>query len=208
MAGSSTDSAGSPSPAAAPVDRPLPSERAFYFDLGSPEAWLAAERVLQVVPQPCEWVPVAMPFDPAFRCAEEVASYQEDLARRAAALELPAPRWPDPFPFDSDFAQRAATYLKGGGKTVGFALAAFRQAFNGGKALSIEENVLIAAAAVETHPRALLVGAGTSGTRRRLDEATATARERGITTVPALWDADHGVLQGEAALQALTKTGV
>jgi len=181
------------------------TDRAFYFDLSSPEAWLASERVLQVVPQPCEWVPVSMPFDPAFRCAEEVASYQEDLARRAAALELPALRWPHPFPFDSDFAQRAATYLKGGGKTVGFALAAFRQAFNGGKALSVEEHVLIAAAAVETHPRALLVGAATAGTRRRLDEATQTARNRGITTTPALWDADHGVLQAEAALQALTQ---
>jgi 2-hydroxychromene-2-carboxylate isomerase len=182
-----------------------PSERAFYFDLSSPEAWLAAEHVLQVVPQPCEWIPVSMPFDPAFRCAEELASYQEDVARRAAALGLPAVRWPDPFPFDSDFAQRAATYLKGGGKTVGFALAAFRQAFNGGRSLAVEENVLIAAAAVETHPRALLVGAATAGTRRRLDEATALARERGVTEVPALWDAERGLLDGEAALDALTR---
>ena len=163
------------------------ADRAFYFDLSSPDCWLAAERVLHEVPQPCEWIPVSMPFDPAFRCAEEVAAYREDLERRAAALELPAVVWPDPFPFDSDFAMRAATFAKGGGKTVGFALAAFRQAFNGGRALSERDNVLIAAAAVEIHPRALLVGANTDGTRRRLAEATALARQRGVTSTPALW---------------------
>ena len=180
------------------------AERVFYFDLSSPEAWLAAERVLQVVPQPCEWIPVSLPFDPAFRCAEEVASYREDLARRAAALELPAVRWPEPFPFDSDFAMRAATFAKGGGKTVGFALAAFRQAFNGGRSLEVAENVLIAAAAVEMHPRALLVGAETASTKRRLAEATAAARERGVTSTPALWEDGRGVLDGDAALSLLT----
>jgi 2-hydroxychromene-2-carboxylate isomerase len=161
--------------------------RAFYFDLSSPDAWLAAERVLQVVPQPCEWIPVSMPFDPAWRCAEEGLAFREDLERRAAALELPQVRWPDPFPFDSDFAMRAATFAKGGGKTVGFALAAFRQAFNGGRSLAERDNVLISAAAVEMHPRALLVGAETEGTRRRLAEATEQARERGVATTPALW---------------------
>ena len=174
MAGSST---------AEPPELP----RAFYFDLSSPETWLAAERVLQDVPQPCEWIPVSMPFDPAFRCAEEDNAFREDIARAAAAQGLPAPVWPDAFPFDSDLAMRAATYAKGGGKTVGFALAAFRQAFNGGRSLAVEENVLIAGAAVEIHPRALLVGANTDGTRRRLEEATALARQRGVTSTPALW---------------------
>src|SRR3712207_2910491 len=123
------------------------TDRAFYFDLSSPDAWLVAERVLQEVPQPCEWVPVSMPFDPAFRCAEEEDAFREDVGREAAARGLPAPVWPSEFPFDSDLAMRAATYAKGGGKTVGFALAAFRQAFNGGRSLAVEENVLIAAAA-------------------------------------------------------------
>ena len=180
------------------------TDRAFYFDLSSPDAWLAAECVLSVVPQPCEWIPVSMPFEPAWRCAEEGLSYREDVERRAQALGLQTVKWPDPFPFDSDFAQRAAMYLKGGGKTVGYVLAAFRQAFNGGKSLELPENVMIAAAAVETHPRALLVGTDTQGTKRRLTEATETARERGVVEVPALWDEERGVLQGEAALASLT----
>jgi 2-hydroxychromene-2-carboxylate isomerase len=179
------------------------SPRAFYFDLGSPEAWLASERVLGVVEQPCEWVPVALPFEPAWRCAEEGLAYREDVERRAGSLGLPEVRWPEPFPFDSAFAMRAATYLKGGGKVVGFALAAFRQAYNGGRSLADEQNVLIAAAAVETHPRALLVGAGTAGTQRRLEAATGEALDRGVSTTPALWDAERGVLQGDAALEAI-----
>ena len=176
MAGSSTDSG-----------------RAFYFDLSSPEAWLAAERVLQVVEQPCEWIPVALPFDPAWRCAEEGLAYREDLERRAAAQGAQTVRWPEPFPFDSDFAQRAATFAKGSGKTVAFALAAFRQAYAGGRDLSVEEDVLVAAAACEIHPRALLVGADTAGTRRRLEEATAEAIERGVRETPALWTGDRVV---------------
>jgi 2-hydroxychromene-2-carboxylate isomerase len=186
MAGSSTDSDALP---------------AFYFDLSSPECWLAAERVLRVVPPPCEWIPVAMPFEGAFRCAEEEAIFRAEIERVAAERDLQEVRWPAPFPFDSSFAQRAATFAKGGGKTVGFALAAFRQAFAGGRDLSDPQNVMIAAAAVEIHPRALLVGAETAGTRRRLEEATQLARERGVVSVPAVW-VDGEVFHGDDALEA------
>ncbi len=185
------------------------SEPAFYFDLSSPEAYLAAERVLRVVPQPCEWVPVAIPFDPAFRCAEEAAAFREDIERRAAAAGLQPVRWPERFPFDSDFAMRAATYVKLSGKSVGFAQAAFRQAFAGGRDLATPENVMIAAAAVEMHPRALLVGVDTAGTRRRLDEATALARSRGVRSTPAVWTGEavvHGEEDLEEAARAITST--
>ena len=180
---------------------------AFYFDLSSPESWLAAERVLRVVPPPCEWIPVAMPFEAAFRCAEEEHAYFEDLGRRVEAYGLQELRRPDPFPFDSSFAQRAATYAKGGGKAVGFALAAYRQAFAAGRDLADPQNVMIAAAAVEIHPRALLVGADTAGIRRRLEEATDLARERGVRSVPAVWaggEVFHGDDELEAAGAAVT----
>jgi 2-hydroxychromene-2-carboxylate isomerase len=175
---------------------------AFYFDVSSPECWLAAERVLRVVPQPCEWVPVAMPFEGGFRCAEEESIFRAEIERQAAAYGLQEVRWPDAFPFDSAFAQRAATYAKGGGKTVGFAQAALRQAYAGGRDLSQPEHVMIAAAAVEIHPRALLVGADTAGTRRRLEEATEGARERGVRSVPALWSPSGEVFHGDDRLEA------
>ena len=177
-----------------------PSGPAFYFDLSSPEAYLAAERVLRVVPQPCEWIPVALPFEPGFRCAEEADIFRLEIERRAANEGLQPVRWPDPFPFDSDLAQRAATFVKGSGKVVGFAQAAFRQAFAGGRQLGDPDTVMIAAAAVEMHPRALLVGTETAGTRRRLEEATVTARARGVTSTPAIWTG-HQVLHGEDALE-------
>ena len=53
------------------------SQPAFYFDLGSPEAYLAAERVLQVLPTTAEWIPVLARDLPgaesweAFRCCDE-----------------------------------------------------------------------------------------------------------------------------------------
>jgi len=31
---------------------------AFYFDLASPEAYLTAERVINVLPAPAEWQPI------------------------------------------------------------------------------------------------------------------------------------------------------
>jgi 2-hydroxychromene-2-carboxylate isomerase len=174
---------------------------AFYFDLSSPECWLAAERVLRVVPPPCEWIPVAMPFEGAFRCQEESDIFRSEIERAAASRGLQDVRWPDEFPFDSSFAQRAATFARGSGKTVGFALAAYRQAFAAGRDLADPHNVLIAAAAVEMHPRAVLVGADTAGTRRRLEEATAAARERGVRSVPAVWAAGE-VFHGDDALEA------
>lgn len=177
------------------------AEAAFYFDLASPEAYLSAERILALMPVPCEWVPVRMPFEGGFRCAEDEAIFRSEFERTAADRGLQPVRWPEPFPFESEFAQRAATYAKGSGKTVAFALAAFRQAFAGGRSLADEENVMIAAAACEIHPRALLKGAALASTGARLDEATAVARERGVRSVPAVWTGSD-VVHGDALLDA------
>ena len=170
---------------------------AFYLDLSSPEAWLSAERALALMPVPCEWIPVRLPFEGGFRCAEDEEIFKQEIERRA-----PQPvRWPADFPFDSGLAQLAATYAKAGGKTVAFCLAAFRQAYAGGRSLAEEENVMIAAAACEIHPRALLKALETRSIAQRLDEATALARERGVVSTPAFWLGDT-VLHGDAALEA------
>ena len=126
---------------------------AFYFDLSSPEAYLAAERVLHVLPGPAEWQPVLASELPGgaqfegFRCREEEQIFRDEIARRARQLGVQPLRWPDPFPFDSALAMRVATYAKSIGRAVPFAQAAFRQAFAGGNALSIVDNVLVAGAA-------------------------------------------------------------
>ncbi|HEX7609542.1 MAG TPA: DsbA family protein [Solirubrobacteraceae bacterium] len=165
---------------------------AFYFDLASPLAYLAAERVLHVLPAPAEWQPVLARDLPAgerfdgFRCEQESEIFRADTERRAGELELQPLRWPDPFPFDSSFAMRVATYAKSIGRAVPFAQAAFRQAFAGGHSLADPDFVLIAAAACEMHPAAVLRGAELRSVAEQLSSATAQAANLGVSDVPAV----------------------
>jgi 2-hydroxychromene-2-carboxylate isomerase len=99
---------------------------------------------------------------------------------------LPGIVWPDPWPGNTLFAMRAATFAKQTGRTVAFALAAFRQAFAAGSDLSRPDNVLIAAAACELHPRALLKAVETEAVKRGLREATDEAAALGVIGVPSL----------------------
>jgi 2-hydroxychromene-2-carboxylate isomerase len=173
----------------------------FYYDLASPESYLVAERALHALGTVPEWIPVDL-GGPAFRCAEEVMSYREDIERRAAALGVMKLRWPDPFPAeDTRWALLAATYAKWIGRGVAFSLAALRQAFAAGRDLSVRDNVLIAAAACEMHPAAVIKGAELASTERALEEARERAVADGVDTAPAIW-IDGRVLAGERAIPA------
>ena len=134
----------------------------------------------------------------AFRCAEERdIALAHDRAHAPPSSGLQPLRWPDPFPFDSALAMRAATYAKQIGRTVAFALAAFRQAFAGGRSLAEPDNVVIAAAACEMHPAAVLKAAraarraATRSTRRprARDRASACATCRPCGTASDVVDA-------------------
>jgi 2-hydroxychromene-2-carboxylate isomerase len=168
----------------------------FYFDLGSPYAYLAAERVSGLfgeagLEQP-EWQPVLLGAlfkrfgRDSWANGPGRAEGMAEVERRAAAYGLPPLAWPDPWPGNTLFAMRAATFAKQTGRTVSFALAAFRQAFAGGRDLSDPENVLLAGAAAELHPRALLKAVETEGVKRALREATEGAAELGVAGVPSL----------------------
>ena len=182
---------------------------AFYFDLGSPDAYLLAERVLQTMPVATEWIPVlaaglpgAETYD-AFRCEHERDIVLGDFVAAARRRDLQPLRWPDPFPFDSELAMLAATYARQIGRTVAFALAAFRQAFAGGRALD-RDGVLIAAAACEMHPSAVLKAVETRLVRDALARETARAIERGVRDVPAIVVGDR-VFHGDAGLPAAAR---
>ena len=141
----------------------------FRYDLSDPLAYLEGERLRAEDPT-VEWVPVLAP--PAYRCAEEIAATRETVERRAAEMGLMEVRWPDPFPFDSERAMLAATYAKQIGRAVAFSIAAFRQAYAAGRPLDQDENILIAAAACEIHPRAVLKALETRSVREALEAAS------------------------------------
>jgi 2-hydroxychromene-2-carboxylate isomerase len=168
----------------------------FYFDLGSPYAYLTAERVSGLfaeagLAQP-EWQPVLLGglFRRFDRDSWSKGPGREEgiaeIERRAADYGLPPIVWPQPWPGNTLFAMRVATFAKQTGRTVSFALAAFRQAFAAGVDLSEPDNVLIAAAACELHPRALLKAVETAGVKNALREATDRAAELGVFGVPSL----------------------
>jgi 2-hydroxychromene-2-carboxylate isomerase len=182
---------------------------AFFFDLGSPDAYLLAERVLPTMPVATEWIPVlatelpgAETYD-AFRCEHERDIVLGDFAAAAARRGLQPLRWPDPFPFDSELAMRAATYARQIGRTVAFALAAFRQAFAGGRVLD-RDGVLIAAAACEMHPTAVLRAVDTRSVQEALARETARAVALGVRDVPAIVVGDR-VFHGDAGLPAAAR---
>ena len=175
----------------------MSTERAtFYFDLGSPYAYLTAERISALfteaaLEQP-EWQPILLGglfrhfgrdswANGPGRC-EGMA----EVERRAAAYELPPIAWPEPWPGNTLFAMRVATFAKQTGRTVSFALAAFRQAFAAGRDLTDPDNVLVAAAACELHPKALLKVVETDVVKGALREATDRAAELGVRGVPSL----------------------
>lgn len=184
---------------------------AFYFDLFSPEAYLASERVLQELAVSAEWMPISAAALPradgleGFRCQTDREAFLERIARTAERRGLQLLRWPDPFPFDSAFAMRVATYAKQIGRTVPFAQAAFRQAFAGGRDLSVPDNVLIAAAACEMHPAAVTKAATLGSIAARLDEATALAAARGVHDVPAVWLAGGEVFHGDEGIDGAAR---
>ena len=168
----------------------------FYYDINSPFAYLAAERVNHVLPVVPEWQPISFAHvlketgrTPWSFGEETRPAGVAEVERRAAERGLPPLRWPPGWPVESYslLPMRAATFAKQTGRAVAFSLAAFRQKFAGGKALVEPDEVMIAAAACELHPRALMKGVESRAVKDELRRATAEALERGLVGVPSVW---------------------
>jgi 2-hydroxychromene-2-carboxylate isomerase len=182
-----------------------PSDAAFYFDLASPLAYLAAEQVLQLLPGPAQWQPVLARdlqgdgWGTGSQASADKRLLRVEIERGAIELGLQRVRWPSQFPFDSEAAMRVATYAKSIGRTVPFAQAAFRQAFAGGHSLENIDFVLIAAAACEMHPRAVLQSIERDSVRRELALNTTLAANTGVRSIPAIRIGGH-IFEGAQAL--------
>jgi 2-hydroxychromene-2-carboxylate isomerase len=188
----------------------VPERATFYFDLGSPYAYLSAERISGLfseagLEQP-EWQPVLLgglfqrfergSWSQTPARAEGIA----EVERRASAYGLPPIVWPEPWPGNTLTAMRTAAFAKQTGRTVSFALAAFRQTFAAGRDLSEPDNVWIAAAACELHPRALEKAVQTEAVKGALRGATEAAGDRGVFGVPSVVVGDE-VFWGDDRLE-------
>jgi 2-hydroxychromene-2-carboxylate isomerase len=192
----------------------------FYYDLGSPYAYLSAERISGLftaaeLEQP-EWQPILLGglfrhFERgSWALTEARAEGIAEIEERAATYGLPPLVWPDPWPGEMLMAMRVATFAKQTGRTVSFSLAAFRQQFAAGKDLTVPDNVLIAAAACELHPRALESAVKTKGVKDGLREATDEAAAAGVFGVPSVRVGDEvfwGDDRLEEAVEAAAASG-
>ncbi len=176
-----------------------PAQPIFYYDLGDPACYVTAERLmgeLGRVGSVPEWEPV---HGPAIGWTAP-APDADALALTIADHGLLPLRLPGTWPPDSALAMRVATYAKGGGRAVAFSLAAFRQVFAGGRDLGDEGTVLIAAAACEMHPTAVLKGAGLRSVHASLQRASERAQRAGVRALPAI-QVGSEVFDGEQALE-------
>jgi 2-hydroxychromene-2-carboxylate isomerase len=166
----------------------------FYFDVGSPYAYLAAERIARVLPEPVRWQPVLLGglFKLTERSSWALGDYRRrqngmaEIERRARSYGLPPMRWPDPWPSDYLAAMRATTYAFGAGRGREFAVSAFRSAFQRGSDLSIVAHVLDAARDATLGRDEVQAAIQDPEIKHSLRAATDAAFELGVFGVPTV----------------------
>jgi 2-hydroxychromene-2-carboxylate isomerase len=171
--------------------QPRPS---FYFDLGSPYAYLAAERLGSLIPEQVQWCPVLLGglFKLAGRSSWALGDDDRrqrgiaEIERRAREYGLPPMRWPDLWPSNYLFAMRAAMYAFSVGPGQAFVMQAFRNAFQRGADLSNPAQVLDAGREVGLEPDELEAATSGDAVKLALRDATQAAYERGVTGVPTV----------------------
>jgi 2-hydroxychromene-2-carboxylate isomerase len=166
----------------------------FYFDVGSPYAYLAAERIERVLPAPVEWRPLLLGglFKLTGRSSWALGDFDrrrrgmQEVERRAAAYGLPPLRWPDPWPDDYLAAMRVATFARGEGRARDYALAATRAAFRDGRHLGDLDAVLDAAAEAGLGRDAARAALADRTVKDELRAVTEEAHRRGVFGVPTV----------------------
>ena len=103
----------------------------FYFDLGSPYAYLAAERLQRVLPVVPVWQPILLGGiwqDTGGRSWATTDEREEGIAeveRRAEEYGLMPLRWPEGWPNNTLKAMRVAMFAQSIGRTVAFSARRF-----------------------------------------------------------------------------------
>jgi 2-hydroxychromene-2-carboxylate isomerase len=166
----------------------------FYFDLGSPYAYLTAERLHQLLSDQVYWQPVSLGalFKLNGRSSWALGDPQRrqsgmaEVERRAQSYGLSPMHWPDPWPGNYLMAMRAATFANQAGCGRQFALQAFRNAFQVGQDLSLPAQVLSVAEHIDLDPGELDRATREPEIKLALREATDAAHQLGVFGVPTL----------------------
>lgn len=163
-----------------------------YYDLGSPYAYLAAERAAEVLGQTPRMQPILVGgifVERGFGSWSETPQREQGIAEveaRAERYGLPPLRWPEGWPNNTLKAMRAATWAEGRGEGHSFALTAFRRAFAEGADLSRLEEISAVAEAVGLDPDELTQAIESTEIKTALRKATAEAWTRGVAGVPCI----------------------
>src|SRR5438270_7694617 len=166
----------------------------FYYDVGSPYAYLAAERIGGLLPEPVQWQPVLLGglFKLTGRSSWALGDYRRrqagmaEIERRARAYRVPPMRWPDPWPGDYLQAMRVCTFAFEAGRGREFAMQAFRNAFQRGVDLTIPGRVVEAATQVGLDRAAAERAMHRPQVKATLRHATDLAHELGVFGVPTV----------------------
>jgi 2-hydroxychromene-2-carboxylate isomerase len=170
----------------------------FYFDLGSPYAYLTAERLSHVLgdepPGRVRWQPLSLGglFKANGRGSwalddpERRQAGMAEVERRARDYGLAALRWPDPWPGNYLMAMRAATFAFAAGRGRELTLEAFRDAFAHGVDLSIPAHVLDASERAGLDRRDVEAAVQDPRIKQALRAATDAAHELGVIGVPTI----------------------
>lgn len=164
----------------------------FYFDLGSPYAYLTAERLASVLPEPVRWQPISLGglFKSNGRSSWALGDYRRrqdgmaEVERRARQYGLPPIHWPDPWPGNYLMAMRATAHAFTVGRGRDFTLQAFRDAFQRGHDLSIPARVLDAGQQAGLDRATLEAATQEPAIKLALREATDAAHAAGVIGVP------------------------
>lgn len=192
----------------------------FYYDLNSPYAWLAAERVDSVLPEPPVWQPIAYAFvikhtgRTPWPLGPERTKHVAEIERRAAERGLPPLRWPRGHPVETYSLEmlRATLVATEAGCGKEFSLAAFRRQFTEGRPMSKPGAVGEVAGECGLDRDAVVDGSRSGRVKAALKAATEAAISRGVVGIPTvrvgsqLFWGDDKLEEAAAALAGSART--
>lgn len=160
-----------------------------YLDVGSPYAYLAAERAARLLPD-ARWEPVLLGglFQATGRSSWARTDAREagmrDIERRALAAGLPPIAWPEPWPGNMLQAMRAAVAADRLGAGRAFLLAGLRLGFRDGVDLSERPAVLDAARAAGLDAAEIDAAIDDPAIKAELRARTEAAHALGVFGIP------------------------